>query len=118
MVTKGYGFTVKDIDNACPAELEPYAKAYELEKKQNDTMAWLYCGNYILSAVSVAVEHCIYGKRAKSKYIDKPMLEMAEEQKYAKNNDRPEYKGMSDEEKENAELNRAINYLNSLKARF
>lgn len=31
-------------------------------------------GRYILSAVSVAVEHCLAGKKAQSKYIEKPVL--------------------------------------------
>ena len=30
MVTKGYGFTVDDIDWSCPSELEPYAKAHNM----------------------------------------------------------------------------------------
>lgn len=40
---------------------------------------WIWWGSYGLSAVSVAVEHCLVGRKAKSKYIDKPMLQQAEE---------------------------------------
>lgn len=36
-------------------------------------------GMYVHSAVGAAVEHCIFGRRAKSKYIEKPLLEELEE---------------------------------------
>lgn len=75
MVTKGYGFTVDDIDWSCPADLEPYAKAHKLEAMENDSIIHAACGSYVLSAVSVAVEHCLAGRKAKSKYIDKPIMQ-------------------------------------------
>ena len=34
--------------------------------------AWF--GNYGVSAVSVAVEHCLAGRKARSTYIEKPIL--------------------------------------------
>lgn len=64
-----------DIDTSCPADLKPYADAYNLDKKQRDNDMWMWFGTYGLSAVSVAVEHCLAGKKAKSKYIDKPITE-------------------------------------------
>lgn len=67
---KGYGFTVRDIDTSCPADLQPYADAYNLDKKQRDNEMWMWFGTYGLSAVSVAVEHCLAGRKAKSKYIE------------------------------------------------
>lgn len=75
MVTKGYGFTVHDIDMSCPADLQPYADAYSLERRQQDNEMWLWFGSYGVSAVAVAVEHCLSGKKAKSKYIDRPVME-------------------------------------------
>lgn len=80
MVTKGYGFTVDDIDWSCPADLEPYAKAHKLEVMENDSIIHAVCGNYVLSAVSVAVEHCLAGRKAKSKYIDKPIMQEIEKE--------------------------------------
>lgn len=74
MVTKGYGFAIHDIDWACPADLEPYAQAHKMELKENDSMAWLYCGNYVLSAITVALEHCLAGSKAKSEYLKEPVL--------------------------------------------
>lgn len=39
-------------------------------------------GMYALSAVSVAVEHCLAGKKAKSQYIEHPFLsKMKEDEK-------------------------------------
>lgn len=78
LCTKGYGFTVKDIDSSCPADLEPYAEAYKLEMKQRDREMWMWWGEYGLAATSVAVDHCLNGRKAQSKYIDKPIIERAD----------------------------------------
>lgn len=72
-MTKGYGFTVDDIDWSCPADLEPYAKAYKLQAKEQDSQLYTM-GIYALSAVSVAIEHNFAGKNAVSEYIKKPFL--------------------------------------------
>ncbi len=77
-MTKGYGFTVDDIDWSSPSDLEPYSKAYKLHIQQQDYMAWIH-NQYTLSAVSVAVEHCLAGRKAKSRYIEKPLLEKIEQ---------------------------------------
>ena len=74
MVTKGYGVSVDEIDWACPADLEQYVQAYRMEQKEKDNMAWLYCGNYVLSALSVALEHGLAGSKARSEYIKEPIL--------------------------------------------
>ncbi len=37
-------------------------------------MMHAWWGNYGLSAVSVALEHCLAGNKAKSNYIEKPIL--------------------------------------------
>lgn len=63
-----------DIDASCPADLQPYADAYNLDKKQRDNEMWMWFGTYGLSAVSVAVEHCLAGRKARSKYIEKPII--------------------------------------------
>lgn len=78
LCTKGYGFTVKDIDSSCPADLEPYAEAHTLEMKQRDREMWMWWGEYGLAATSVAVDHCLNGRKAQSKYIDKPIMERAD----------------------------------------
>ncbi len=89
MVTKGYGFTANDIDWSCPADLDPYVKAHKLEAIENDSAAYAVCGNYVLSAISVAVEHCLAGRKARSKYIEKPIMQQFEkyENGYKENNE-------------------------------
>lgn len=79
LVTKGYGLTPNDIDCSCPADLEPYSKAHRLETLEKDSLIYTWIGSYGLSAVSVAVEHCLAGRKAKSKYIEKPIMQQIEE---------------------------------------
>lgn len=74
IATKGYGLSVDDIDWSSPADMKPYLKAHEEELKEKDYLAWFF-NQYTLSAVSVAVEHCLAGKKAKSKYIEKPIMQ-------------------------------------------
>ena len=40
----------------------------------------MFCGNYVMNAVSVAVEACLAGKKARGKYIDTPIFEKIDEQ--------------------------------------
>ena len=49
-------------------------------------MMHAWWGSYGLSAVAVAVEHCLAGKKAKSCYIEKPIMsEMKEKPKESTN---------------------------------
>lgn len=100
-----------------PYILKLIYKGHQEKIKEQDYMAWL-SNQYTLSAVSVAVEHCLAGQKARSKYLENPIFELAKEQEYRQKNDRPEYDGMTTEEKQNAELERAKNYFNSLMKRF
>lgn len=88
--TKGYGFTVKDIDSSCPADLEPYAKAYAQDMKQRDREMWMWWGNYGLQATAVAIDHCLNGDKAKSSYTEKPVLDKISQEndsKYKESNE-------------------------------
>lgn len=78
IATKGYGFTPDMIDWSSPTDMKPYLKAHEEELKEQDYIAWLQ-GQYTLSAVLVAVEHNLAGEKAKSKYIEKPILQQIEQ---------------------------------------
>lgn len=66
-------------------------KGHEEKIKEQDYMAWL-SNQYTLSAVSVAVEHCLAGRKAKSKYIEKPIMQEIEEKQQ-------ENKPLTEEEK-------------------
>lgn len=107
-MTKGYGFTVDDIDWSCPADLEPYAKAYKLQIKEQDSQLYTM-GIYALSAVSVAIEHNLAGKSATSEYIKKPFLsDMKIEEK----------KELTEEERIEAERNRQYMILKIMQTNF
>ena len=74
LVTKGYGFSVRDIDLSCPADLQPYADAYNLAQKEKDTQMWAWWGNYGLCSITMAIEKCLAGDKAKMKYIKSPIM--------------------------------------------
>lgn len=74
-----------------PKELEPFVKAHKIKQKEKDEVVWSICGNYIVSAVSVAVEHVLSGRKAKLEYLKEPVLSkvlendgLTEEQIYEK----------------------------------
>lgn len=48
-------------------------KGHEEKIKEQDYLAWLF-NQYTLSAVSTAIEHNFAGKKAKTKYIQEPLL--------------------------------------------
>jgi len=74
LVTKGYCLTIKDIENSNPREMKAYEDAFALSQKLIDRNSW-NMGNYMTSAVSVALDHAFNGKKAKSKYVERPLLE-------------------------------------------
>ena len=49
-------------------------KGHAEKIKEQDHLAWLF-NQYTLSAVSVAVEHCLAGRKANSEYINKPFMQ-------------------------------------------
>lgn len=70
-------------------------------------------GKIAFDAVMTNFGAGLSGKRGKSEYIEKPIHELIEEKEYRDKNDRPEYKGMTDEQKEEAELEKAKEFFNS-----
>lgn len=88
MVTKGYGFTIDDIDWSCPAELKPYEKAYNLYLEEQDTLSW-ELGIYFNSAIKSALDSAFNGRNAKTEYVKEPIFshigeerkELSEEEK-------------------------------------
>lgn len=51
-----------------------YNEKMKREIKQQDAMLWSAIGNYVLSAVTVAVEKCLAGNKAKASYVKEPLL--------------------------------------------
>lgn len=66
--------------HSTPKVLKAYGEAYKIKIKTADRLAWQFSGSYILSAVAVAVEHCLGGKKAKSEFVKSPILEKIEEE--------------------------------------
>lgn len=66
--------------DSCPKELEPYDTAHRKKIEEQDYLQYLWWGNYGMCAMGVAVEHCLNGKKAKSKFLDKPVMQRIEEQ--------------------------------------
>lgn len=75
MITDGCGINTEYIDNSCPTELEPYEIAYNLKMKQKDSFAYACVGNYVTSAVLVAVDHCLNGRKAKYEYTKERVIQ-------------------------------------------
>lgn len=63
---------------SCPKELEPFLEAHKKKELLKDEELWRM-GLYVQAAVSVAVEHNLAGKKAKSKYLKKPLLQELKE---------------------------------------
>ncbi len=119
-MTKGYGLSVHDIDWSCPTDLEPYAKAHKLEIAEKDELMHV-SGLYDKSAFETVMSHFgagLAGKRSRAKYLEKPITQMVQDQEEKKKNIRKEYKGMTEEQKQKAELERAKDYFNSILIRF
>ena len=72
-------------------------------------MMHMWFGTYGLSAVSVAVEHCLAGRKAKSKYIEKPVLAEIQE--------RNSNKILTEEEKQ-AQLDKFVMSLKIMESNF
>ena len=68
------GVTWSEFWGMNPHIIKCIAKGHLQKQKDKDELMHLWWGNYGLSAVSVAVEHCLAGRKAKSSYIDKPLM--------------------------------------------
>lgn len=67
------GATKAEVLESSPVEIEYYIDAYNLKRERDDEYAWIM-GMYIESAVFTAVEHTLAGRKASSKYVEKPLF--------------------------------------------
>lgn len=65
--------------HSTPKVLRAYDEAYVIKRKEEDRIAWLQWGNYGVSALVFAIDHCLNGQKARSKYSEKPMMKEIEE---------------------------------------
>lgn len=56
-----------------PRILNIHTEAHKKRLKEQDVMNW-YQGQYYLSAIVTALDGCFNGKKAKSKYIETPIM--------------------------------------------
>ena len=80
MVTKGYGFSLHDIDWSCPSDLDPYAKAYSMERKEKDSLVHAWVGSYGINAFMVALDKCLNGRKSSLEYMKEPIISKIEEE--------------------------------------
>lgn len=73
------GVTWERFMDSNPKELEPYDRAHKAKIIEQDYLQHLWWGVYGRSAFGFAIDHCLNGKKAKSKYIEKPILQEKEE---------------------------------------
>ena len=75
------GISYNDFWHMNPHIINLIVRGHNKHLQIMDAMMYTWFGNYAFSAVSVAVEHVLMGRKAKSKYIEKPVLKALEEQK-------------------------------------
>lgn len=63
-----------------PRILRAVADGYAKHIEQQDYMNWLN-GHYMMSAVAVAIERNLAGKKSKSEYIKEPLLSQVKNEK-------------------------------------
>lgn len=80
-----------------PKELKPFIKAYRLQNQMIDERAWMIAGNYIVSAVQVATERVMNGKKSKLEFIKEPILKAVYEDE-----------SLTEEERQLREIKKAI----------
>lgn len=66
-----------------PRTIEVWAKAWKMRENRQNELTHSYVGNYVLSALFTAIDGVLNGRKAKARYIDKPILlfELTEEEK-------------------------------------
>lgn len=101
------GMKYKEFMHSTPRLLEAYQKAFDKKIEMLDSLAWQFCGNYVLSAVSVAVEHCLAGRKAKSEYLKEAVLKEYYADKY-----------MTEEEKKKKQLDLFVEKMKAMQANF
>lgn len=79
------GVTYAEFWKMNPRILNAIAKGYKSKMIDMDYLMWTM-GVYVKSAVLVAVDHVLNAKKAKSEYIEKPLLAEMEEEKTVKKN--------------------------------
>lgn len=68
------GITWEQFWGMNPRMIRCISIGHEKKIKEYDALIHTWVGTYGLSALSVAIEHCMNGKKAKSKFIENPIM--------------------------------------------
>ena len=72
------GISIEEFKHLNPKKLGLYAKGYHMKQKERDQEMWTWFGNYGISSMIFAIDHCLNGKKAKSKYVEEPIIQHVE----------------------------------------
>lgn len=68
------GMTKHEFMHSLPIDLSAYFKSHKLRQKMHDEKMWIM-GKYVEIAVEVAIDHAFNGRKANSKYLEKPFMQ-------------------------------------------
>ena len=102
------GVTWKEFWKMNPRIIKAISLGYREKQKLRDREMWSWFGNYGISAMVFAIEHC-FSKNPKSQYIDSPASEESGKE---------HAKQMTEEERIQAERNRQHMILKVMQANF
>lgn len=63
-----------------PTDLEPYRLAYKRECDNTDRQMHSWFGSYGISALVFAIDHCLNGRKASTKYMDNCLSDLLNEE--------------------------------------
>jgi hypothetical protein len=78
-----YGMTEEQFWNSNPRIIKVWEQAYKNEQNRMNNLIYNWVGNYGVSALMLAIDHCLNGRKAKAKYLEQPIqiFELTEEEK-------------------------------------
>lgn len=78
-----YGMTEEQFWHSNPTIIDIWEEAYKKRMNRLNEIVYQWLGSYGISAFSVAIDHCLNGRTAHSKYMSEPiqLFEKTEEDK-------------------------------------
>ena len=80
-----YGMNEEQFWRANPAIIDVWEEAWKRQENRKNELIHAWVGEYGISALVFAIDHCLNGKKARSKYMEKPirLFELTESEKKA-----------------------------------
>ena len=72
------GISIAEFRHMTPRQLALCVEGHRQKLEEEDRLMWQWFGVYGTLSVLTAVDKCINGKKAKSQYIDKPLMAKGE----------------------------------------